>query len=185
MFTVKDLRKMIAQLPQDSFVKQMGPFALVQRPPASFLIKAGIKDGEDGVARTAMSKAQDISTNILSLLFEFDTLNITTLPPMQSEDTLVVGRLPDCDVVVEHASVSKRHASLRWNEKDKRCTVKDDGSTNGTFVNDTSIGAREATLRDGDIVTFGEVPFWFLLTTTLYSKLSTRSTSNRLGSRSG
>lgn len=185
VFTVKDLRKMISSMPQESFIKQMGPFALVQRPPAAILLKAGIKEHEDGVQRTAMAKASDISTNILSLLFEFDTLNITTLPPLTDEDLLVVGRLPDCDVVVEHASVSKRHASLRWHDKDKRCTVKDDGSTNGTFVNDTGIGEREATLRDGDIVTFGEIPFWFLLTSTLYSKLSNRSTSNKLGSRSG
>lgn len=184
MLTVKELRGLVASLPADKFVKQMGPFALVQRPPPSFLAAKGIRE-DAGVARTAMAKAGDISTNILSLLFEFDTLNVTTLPPIKGDDTLAVGRLPDSDVVIDHPSVSKRHASLKWNEKEKRASVKDEGSTNGTFVNDTTIGAREATLRDGDIVTFGEVPFWFLLTSTLHTKLSNKSTSNRLGARSG
>lgn len=176
---------MVARLSADQFAKQMGPFALVRRPPPSWLKAQGVAAMDDGVARTTMAKPQDISTNILSLLFEFDSLTINILPPLSAEDALVVGRLPDNDVVVDDRSVSKKHATLRWNQTQARCTVKDEGSTNGTYVNDANIGNREAVLRDGDIVTFGEVPFWFLNAATLYSKLSNKSSSNRLGARSG
>ena len=40
-------------------------------------------------------------------------------------------------------------------------------------------------LRDGDILSFGEVQYWFLLTKTLHDKLKTLSGSTKLGSRSG
>ncbi|MFL5318299.1 MAG: FHA domain-containing protein [Myxococcaceae bacterium] len=175
---------MAARLSVEQFVKQMGPFALVRRPPPQWLRAQGV-DENAGVARTAMAKAADISTNILSLLFEFDGLSINIIPPLSSEDVLVVGRLPDSDVVVDDPSVSKKHATIRWSDGQKKCTVKDEGSTNGTYINDATTGGRESVLRDGDIVTFGEVPFWYLSTSTLYSKISNRSTSHRLGSRSG
>jgi pSer/pThr/pTyr-binding forkhead associated (FHA) protein len=86
-----------------------------------------------------------------------------------------VGRLPDCDVVVDDGSVSKRHALLRWNEAERRCAVRDLGSTNGTFLNANSLGQREATLHDGDILSFGNVQFWYLLTDTLHARLKGKS----------
>ena len=55
MLTVKELRGLVASLPVDKFVKQMGPFALVQRPPPAFLLSKGIKD--DGSGRNSFSQA--------------------------------------------------------------------------------------------------------------------------------
>ena len=50
------------------------------------------------------------------LLFEFEELQVATLPPMGESDSLRFGRLPDCDVVLTDSSVSKQHAELRWHE---------------------------------------------------------------------
>ena len=46
-----------------------------------------------------------------------------------------------------------------------------------TFLNSSLMQKKEATLQDGDIVSFGEVQFWYLLTDTLHAKLSGRGTT--------
>lgn len=173
VLSVKEMRGLAQRLSSQKFRHQMGPFALVQRPPDERLDTTQKMGLPFNAAHTAMAKPEDISRGILSLLFEFENLQVATLPPMSDDDSsLTVGRLPDCDLVIDHKSVSKRHAELRWDEKAKRCTVKDIGSTNGTFLNSSLLVRREATLRDGDIISFGEVQFWYLATETLHQKLS-------------
>ncbi|WP_224366605.1 FHA domain-containing protein [Hyalangium versicolor] len=163
MISVKELRALGASLPAGSFRKQLGPFALIQRPPS--------EASSAVLAPTQMANPKTIEMGMLSLLFEFENLLVATLPPLGETDSLTIGRLPDCDVVLEEGSVSKQHAVLRWNEADRRCTVKDLGSRNGTFLNGTSTGTREVTMRDGDILSVGYVQFWFLLSETLYARL--------------
>ena len=46
--------------------------------------------------------------------------------------TFTIGRAPDCDVVVNDASVSRRHAEIRWH--DGAWHLHDLGSRNGTYV---------------------------------------------------
>lgn len=172
MFTVKELRTLAQKLSLEKFRKQMGPFALVQRPEKEAELDTTQKMGIPfNAAHTAMAKPEDISRGILSLLFEFENLSVSTLPPLSGEDVLTVGRLPDCELVIDHKSVSKRHAELRWDEAAKKCTIRDVGSTNGTFLNSSLLMRREAVLRDGDIISFGEVQYWFLVTETLHQKL--------------
>src|SRR5688500_8775449 len=43
----------------------------------------------------------------------------------------VIGRSPDCDVVLDHRALSRRHAAVRIGPPP---TVQDLGSTNGTLV---------------------------------------------------
>lgn len=121
--------------------------------------------------RTSMARPEVVSTGALSLLFQFDDLMVATVPPMQDVDELSVGRSPDNDLVIDDASASKRHAMLRWDDANKRCTIQDLQSTNGTFLNASVRLRRETTLKNGDILSFGEVQYWFLLTDTLYVKL--------------
>ena len=66
-----------------------------------------------------------------------------------------IGRAPDCDLVVNHACVSSRHASIG---RDARgvARIKDEGSANGTFVNQPANEIREAELRDDDLVFLSE-----------------------------
>jgi pSer/pThr/pTyr-binding forkhead associated (FHA) protein len=58
--------------------------------------------------------------------------------------------------------------------------VQDLGSTNGTFLNASVRLRRETTLKNGDILSFGEVQYWFLLTDTLYVKLRGTDTFRRI-----
>ena len=101
-----------------------------------------------------------------------NTRSVANLPPLRGQDELSVGRQPDCDLVVNHASVSKRHAVLRWNDARLSATVQDLGSTNGTFLNAGARLTKETPVNDSDIISFGEVQFWFLLTKTLHAKLT-------------
>ncbi|MDY7231695.1 FHA domain-containing protein [Hyalangium rubrum] len=175
MISVKELRALGASLPAGTFRRQLGPFALIQRPPS--------ESSSAVLAPTRVADTGTIELGMLSLLFEFENLLVATLPPLKETDALTIGRLPDCDVVLEDSSVSKMHAQLRWSEADRRCTVKDLGSRNGTFLNGATLGDREVTLRDGDILSFGYVQFWFLLTETLYARL--RNPPGGMGSHSG
>jgi hypothetical protein len=173
MLTIKELRGLTKSLDQKKFKAQLGPFALVQRPPD--VAPQGDTDLmglPQNVQSTRMARKEKIGSGALGLLMQFEELSVTTLPPMTGSTSLVVGRQPDCDLVLDHSSVSKKHATLRWYEKHKRCSLTDEGSTNGTFLN-ASIRIRKVTvLKDGDILSVGEVQFWYLLTETLHARLS-------------
>ena len=176
MLSIQELRALGASLSIGAFRRQLGPFVLIQRSPG--LHSPGVLDP------TCVTAPEDIERGMLSLLFEFEDLLITTLPPLARMEELGVGRLPDCDLVLDEASVSKRHAVLRWNEPQGRCSVVDLGSKNGTFLNGSRLGTREATLEDGDILSFGNVQFWYLLTDTLHARLH-GSASGKLPFRGG
>jgi len=172
VLSIKELAHLGASLKPSEFRKQLGPFVLIQRPP-----ETKGKKGTDAMGlpsnaqQTTMARPDAVSTGTLALLFQFDDLLIATLPPLHGVDALQVGRQPDCDLVVDHPSVSKQHAMLRWDAKSGRATLQDQGSTNGTFLNASIKIRREAILKDGDIISFGEVQFWFLLTETLHTRL--------------
>lgn len=179
MLSVKELRTLASRLTLKQFRQQLGPFALVQKPPG----KSGFDTAKTGlpgtVQRTTLASAHVVAESALGLLFQFDELLVASVPPLHGVDELTVGRQPDSDLVLEDTSVSKRHAILRWDEAHNRCTLADLGSTNGTFLNASVRIRRETTLKNGDILSFGEVQYWFLLTETLYEKISTRGSSRR------
>ena len=72
-------------------------------------------------------------------------------------DEADVGRGTECDVIVDHDTVSGRHAKIR-NEGGK-FILYDLASRNGTFLNEKKIS--KAQLRDGDNITLGEMKFVF------------------------
>ena len=170
---MKELRTLATKFSPAQFRDQMGPFVLVQQPP-----NAGAQTPSTqamglpiNVQRTTVAKPEKVSAGALALLFQFDELVVAQVPPLQGVDQLSVGRQPDNDLVLDDPSVSKKHAILRWDAENSRCTVQDLGSTNGTFLNASVRIRRETTLKNGDILSFGEVQYWFLLTPTLYDKL--------------
>jgi hypothetical protein len=177
LLSLKELRAMARTLSAGVFLQQLGPLALVERPSAEALLSdaPGRKAGEMGP--TSVVHTELVMARMLLLALETEDLQVATLPPLRSEDELRVGRQPDCDLVIDDESVSKRHAVLRWDESKQRCTLQDEGSTNGTFVNTVSRIVGEIELHDGDIVSFGDVAFWFLLSKTLHSRLSRASSS--------
>jgi Protein of unknown function (DUF3662)/FHA domain len=77
------------------------------------------------------------------------------VPLTQPEVT--IGRLPECDVVVEDPGASRQHARIR--RTDGGFVLVDLGSTNGTLVNDVPI--QEHVLENGDHITIGETVLEF------------------------
>ena len=68
---------------------------------------------------------------------------------------LIVGRAPTCDLSVADPTISRRHAELVC--EDDQVTLRDLGSSNGTFVNGHKVAA--ATLEVDDLIAFGKVAF--------------------------
>jgi transcriptional regulator with PAS, ATPase and Fis domain len=65
---------------------------------------------------------------------------------------MVVGRSPSCDVTLEAAGVSRRHAEFF--HQGPVCALADTGSKNGVFVNGRAV--THATLSSGDVVRLGD-----------------------------
>jgi len=60
--------------------------------------------------------------------------------------TITVGRLQGCDVVIDDESASRRHCTIHG--RDTLCVVSDLQSANGTFVNERRISTAELTAGD-------------------------------------
>jgi hypothetical protein len=178
VLSVKELRSLSARLSPEQLRKQLGPFVLVQQPPdLGFSTPRTEMMGSlpVNVRETKMVAPEKVSAGALGLLFQFDDLVVATVPPLKDDDELTVGRQPDNDLVLDHSSVSKRHAVLRWDEAHQRCTVKDLGSTNGTHLNASTRLHNEITLKSGDILSFGDVGYWYLTTEQLHARLKNSS----------
>jgi DNA-binding winged helix-turn-helix (wHTH) protein len=73
-----------------------------------------------------------------------------------SEGDNIVGRDPLCDVFLDLPGVSRRHAIVRVNSRERAVVLQDLGSTNGTLVRGTPV-TQMTELNDGDVVTVGSV----------------------------
>ena len=72
---------------------------------------------------------------------------------------MVIGRLPDCGLVLADPNVSRYHAEIRpilpaAGGPSTEYEVSDMGSTNGTKVNGIKVAAAQ-TLTEGDTITVG------------------------------
>ncbi len=72
--------------------------------------------------------------------------------PLNKNNVIKIGRLPENDIVIDNPAVSGRHAEI-LREK-KGFIIKDVGSRNGTFIAGNPIKSRR--LSDGDIITIGK-----------------------------
>jgi sigma-B regulation protein RsbU (phosphoserine phosphatase) len=68
-----------------------------------------------------------------------------------AQPVLRLGRDPGCDVVISEATVSRRHAEIRWDGRE--LVVEDLGSSGGTFLNDARI--QHAVVQPGDVLRLG------------------------------
>jgi two-component system cell cycle response regulator len=71
---------------------------------------------------------------------------------------MTIGRGTLNDICVSQDSVSRTHATLRV--EDHGVKIRDNESTNGTYVNDHKV--HEAWLKDGDLIKIGRAIFKFL-----------------------
>ncbi len=77
-------------------------------------------------------------------------------PPIEiTKDMVIVGRKEDCDLRLEHKSVSKMHCVLV--KTDGLLLLRDLGSTNGTRVNGTRV--RRAALLPNDQISIAHYKF--------------------------
>ncbi len=74
-----------------------------------------------------------------------------------ADASTTIGRLAECDIVVDDSGASRQHATIR--RTDAGFVLTDLGSTNGTLVNDGPV--QEHVLEDGDRVTIGETVLEF------------------------
>lgn len=167
MLSVKELHRIAASMPREEFERQLGPFVLVQRPPDQLKQQKAL---QLGAKRTVAVKKGQLPADDVSLLFEFDDLMVATLPPVDTGAPLNVGRLPDCDLVIDDPSVSKHHARIEWDGT--QATLEDLKSSNGTHLNGDQLQTK-IIVRDGDTISFGDTQFCYLATLTLHSRLTT------------
>jgi hypothetical protein len=74
-----------------------------------------------------------------------------------TKERVIIGRLDDSDVVLADPGASRRHAEVR--RQNGEYVIADLGSTNGTMVNESTIGER--TLEEGDRITIGRTVLEF------------------------
>ena len=73
---------------------------------------------------------------------------------------MTIGRQAGTYLLIDHPSVSRRHAEMAY--ANGQYVMRDLGSSNGTFVNDTHLDPANAhILKSGDSIRFGKVPFTF------------------------
>jgi phosphoserine phosphatase RsbU/P len=73
-------------------------------------------------------------------------------------DKAILGRHPDCDIVLDSGSVSRQHAEIT--SLDGEFYIQDLGSRNGTIVNGQAIQAKHK-LQDGDRLKICDLSFAF------------------------
>jgi len=73
-----------------------------------------------------------------------------------SEGDNIIGRDPRSDIWLDAPGVSRRHAIIRVGSSQRRVTLEDLGSTNGTFVRRAPVVA-EIALTDRDLIQVGTV----------------------------
>jgi pSer/pThr/pTyr-binding forkhead associated (FHA) protein len=75
-----------------------------------------------------------------------------------TDDVMHIGRSPSADIVLDDASVSRRHALIAV--RAERVMILDDRSRNGVRVNGERVS--EAALADGDTIAIGQVLLRFV-----------------------
>jgi FhaA, N-terminal domain/FHA domain len=151
----KELRQVVVDNAAERGWDLMGP------PQVEFFVDPSYKRGDltctaslvEGQEEPAAAEV-DASTASATLTIHEDGSQRTA--PLR-RDSVTIGRLPDCDVVIDDKGASRRHAQLK--RKGSVYLLTDLGSTNGTRLNGETVQSRE--LRDGDKITIGSTVIEF------------------------
>lgn len=160
MLSVRELKSLTRRLDDAELARQLGPFVLVQRPVPEAKRSKELKP----TARLPDMRVPPAPKGV----FDFEDLWVATLPPIVVDDSIRIGRAPDCEVIIEDETVSKYHARIEW--RDGQAVVEDLTSSNGTFLNTVRLRARQQ-LKDNDVLAFGTVHVFFMLSVTLRRRM--------------
>lgn len=123
--------------------------------PGTFALVASVREGDDPEAE-AGPHTQLIDMSVATD-YELIVVGSRKRAYPLSKDTLVVGRLDTCDVVLSDPAASRRHAEVR-REGDEWFVV-DLGATNRTMVNGKQVSRHR--LSPGDRIVVGETEIEF------------------------
>lgn len=116
-----------------------------------FGCEATLVEGEPEPAATPSARGGDAAIVLLEEGHEARTYQL-------HKQSVAIGRLPECDIVISDPGASRRHATIT-REDGGEYVLTDLGSTNGTLVNDDPVG--EHVLSDGDRITIGNTVLEF------------------------
>jgi pSer/pThr/pTyr-binding forkhead associated (FHA) protein len=96
--------------------------------------------------------------------FEIIKNGIATNTQAFTKDLVTVGRLPICDIQLDHQSISRLHAVVQCKNEDNSKYIYDLGSTHGTYLNKLLVPKEEhVRIRVGDMLRFGASSRLFVL----------------------
>lgn len=98
-------------------------------------------------------------------------VDLSTRRPV-AERPLIIGREPECDIVVAHEAVSRRHAAV-WMEGET-LWIEDLQSSNGVFVDDVRVEDKTA-LRVGQRVRLGSLDALRVRARSVVARTATRT----------
>ncbi len=156
MEKLKDFFKIASTLSMEEFVEQFPhPFLFFSRTPGAAQKFSHTRLVDGPAERPQIDRFSD-------QVLEFEPLLPNPHPGREFPGKAFVGRDSSRDFVINHSTVSGRHACLMHRAEDDAWLLVDSGSTNGTFLRGRPIQAGLAVaLRDGDVVTFGRQDFIF------------------------
>jgi FHA domain-containing protein len=131
-------------------------WGLVGPPEVEFEVDEDLGKGRFGCVASFVEGEEELAPQ--PAMGERGTLVLAdgrSVPLTQPEVT--IGRLAECDVVVDDPGASRQHARIR--RTDGGFELVDLGSTNGTLVNDGPI--QEHVLENGDRITIGQTVLEF------------------------
>lgn len=124
-------------------------WGLVGPPEVEFIVDENLKKGDLACAATLVEgEDEGAEGGRATVVIREDGSERTVA---LASDTVTIGRLADCDVVLKDKGASRKHAQLKL--RDGTWTLTDLGSTNGTRLNGQTVQSRE--LADGDRITIG------------------------------
>jgi len=80
-----------------------------------------------------------------------------------------IGRIDGNDCIMPDYAISKRHAIIEFRKG--IYLLKDNGSTNGTFLNSARVQAKPVEIHDRDLISFARYEFTFFSPASLYDTL--------------
>lgn len=148
-------------LPEESFC---------QRFPHPFMLGKEVVE-EEFAFRTVVSREATAAGATPAPMLRIRDWVLPIHKPGEGAPRVFLGRAPNNDLVVPHATVSKLHAYFTKDQD--RWWLVDVGSSNGTKMNGMRAPPRaKVSLHDGDTLLFGRCAFQFISARRLYEVAS-------------